>query len=195
MAINAQGYFDHLRAYISNKYVVDNGGGGEIQLKEKYFLETDTKPRTRLIKLDFKGDAFAIKLDGKNDPLFHFLEDEGHPWSKRCDFVIFHRSGRTINVHCIEFKSTGLTYDKFGAQLKAGVAWCQSLNETIRIYTQERKRLNVRKFVFISNTSPDAYLSDDKKYIQRDPSIRFYHYDDVNGMALEDLENSCVNTV
>ncbi len=195
MTINAQGYFDHLRAYISNKYIVDNGIGGEIKLKETYFLEAVAKKQMRTIKLKYKGDAFALKLDGGKAPLFHFLENQGHPWSKRCDFVIFHRSKNTINVHCIEFKSNSLNYNQFGAQLKAGVAWCGSLNDTIKSYTQQSKRLSVRKFLFSSNTNPVGYLSPDRKYIQQDPSIRFYHYDDVNGTALEDLENSCVNKV
>ncbi len=194
MAITAKNYFDSLHNYINKKYIVVNINYGKIRLEENYGLVAGKKPLIRTVNLKYRGDAFTVKLDGEDDPLFHFLKDKGHPWSKRCDFVIFHRSGQKINVYCIEFKSNFLNYAKFNAQLEASVAWCASLNRIIRSYTQERKKINIQKFVFSSNLNPGKFLSLDGKYIQQNPSIRFYHYGDVEGIALEDLENSCVNT-
>jgi hypothetical protein len=65
-------------------------------LREKYYREGETKRTTRIVRLPYKGKAFAIKLDGRNDPLFHFLDDSGKEWSKRCDFVVFQCFNRRV---------------------------------------------------------------------------------------------------
>ena len=89
MTLDASSYFDHIFAYISDEYIVHRGDGGEIVLREKYFREGEAKKSTRIVRLPYRGKAFAVKLDGRKDPLFHFLDDNGKEWSKRCDFVVF----------------------------------------------------------------------------------------------------------
>ncbi|HUZ97212.1 MAG TPA: hypothetical protein VMU57_20090 [Edaphobacter sp.] len=77
MSLDAASYFDHLRAYVAKVYVVDDGTSGSITLAEKYFREGGTKKSTRKVTLSFNGKAFALKLDGHKEPLFHFLDDNG----------------------------------------------------------------------------------------------------------------------
>jgi hypothetical protein len=43
MTLDASSYFDHIKAYISDEYIVHHGDGGEIVLPEKYFREGHTK--------------------------------------------------------------------------------------------------------------------------------------------------------
>jgi len=77
MTLDAPSYFDHIKAYLSDKYIIHRGEGGEIVLTEKYFREGETKKSTRIVRLPYKGKAFAIKLDGHEEPLFHFLDNNG----------------------------------------------------------------------------------------------------------------------
>lgn len=75
-------------------------------------------------------------------------------------------------------------------QLKASEAWCKSIHSIIRLYTGEKKRLNLKKFVFSCMDNPSRFV-DDEGYIIRDQSIRHYHYDDLSSIKLEQLENAC----
>lgn len=200
MALNLQGYFNSLRSYLNMAYYAVKPTNGAIVLKEKIFLPDSTKKKEIKVSLPFKGDVFAIKLDKKNKkgncaPLFHFLDDTGKPWSKRCDFVAFQHYKRKIQVYCIEFKYQTLPVQSIINQLNASVAWCESLHSTIKNYTTKKRKLNLTKFVFSYHPDPDKYLDDDGKYLQRDHSIRHYLYDDVNGTNLEDLENSNVEEI
>lgn len=200
MALNSQGYFNSLRSYLNMAYYAVNQANDAIVLKEKIYVPGSTKKKEIKVSLSFKGEAFGIKLDKKNDkgnsyPLFHFLDDNGKPWSKRCDFVIFQHYNRKIQVYCIEFKYETLSVESIINQLNASVCWCQSLHSTIKNYTTKKKKLNLTKFVFSFHPDPDKYLDDAGKYLQRDYSIRHYSYDDVNGMNLEDLENSNVEEI
>ncbi len=195
MTLDATSYFDHIQAYISDEYIVSDGGGGEIVLKEKYFREGETKKTTRTVELPFKGKAFAIKLDGMNHPLFHFLDDNGKEWSKRCDFVVFQCYNRRVSGYLIEFKTKSLDATSIISQLKSGLHWCACLRKVVQQYTGDSKPLKLKKFVFTENNKPDAYLDADNKYLARDPSVRHYHYDDLVGIGLDDLENASVNTV
>ena len=108
MSLDAASYFDHLRAYLSDTYVIDEGAAGVISLTEKYFREGATKKSTRKVTLPFLGRAFAVKLDGRPEPLFHFLDDNGKQWSKRCDFIVFQCYRRCINAYLFEFKTKSL---------------------------------------------------------------------------------------
>ena len=169
-------------------------------LKEKIYLPGSTQKAEIKVSLPFKGEGFAIKLDKKNkkgnsDPLFHFLNDNGKPWSKRCDFVVFQHYNRQIQVYCIEFKYQTLPVESVINQLNASVAWCQSLHSTIKNYTAKKRKLNLKKFVFSDHPDPEKYLDDEGKYLQRDHSIRHYLYDEVDGISLQDLENSNVEEI
>ena len=194
MSLDAPSYFDHLRAYLSDKYIVDRGASGEVTLAERYYREGETKKSTRKVVLPFKGKAFAIKLDGRKDALFHFLDDNGKEWSKRCDFVIFYVNGRAFHADCIEFKSKSLTAEKIVPQLRAGMCWVTSLKRTIDHYTGDNRRIRLRKFVFAENENPGAYL-DPNRQLNADPSIRYYHFDEVNGQPLADLQNTSVQEI
>lgn len=198
MTLDAQTYFGHLRAYVNNRYVIHDGTGGEVVLREKYFTATATRAKTRKIRLLLPGPGLAFKLDHdqvelqrkkSKPPLFHFLDDTAKPWSRRCDFVIFYVNRRAFHADCIEFKSKSLTADKIVPQLKAGVCWVHSLKRTIEHYTGDKRPIRLRKFVFAENDNPGAYL-DPNRQLMADPSIRYYHFDEVNGQSLADLQNT-----
>lgn len=195
MTLDASSYFDHIKAYISSPYIVHRGEGGEIVLKEKYFHEGETKKTVRTVTLPYKGKAFAIKLDARQDPLFHFLDDNGKEWSKRCDFVIFQCYKGSIRGYLFEFKTKSLDAGSIIDQLRSGLHWCACLRKVVAEYTGDTRPLKVRKFVLTENNTPDAYLDAAKKYLLRDPSVRHYHYDDLTQLSLDDLENTSVNTV
>lgn len=195
MTLDAVSYFDHLKAYINDEYIVHRGEGGSIKLTEKYYREGDTRKKTRIVELPYKGRAFAVKLDGKQDPLFHFLDDNGKEWSKRCDFVVFQCLNRRVTANLFEFKTKNLDAGSIINQLKSGVHWCACLRKIIEQYTGDTRPLKVKKFVLTENNNPDAYLDADKKFLARDPSIRHYHYDELDTLGLDDLENESVKTV
>lgn len=199
MTLDATTYLGHLRAYVNNRYVMHDGTGGEVVLREKYFPPPPaTRAKTRKVHLLLAGPGLAFKLDHdrvelqrkkSKPPLFHFLDDTAKPWSKRCDFVIFYVNGRAFYADCIEFKSKSLAADKIVPQLKAGVCWVRSLKRTIEHYTGDERRITIRKFVFAENENPDAYLNPNRQLIA-DPSIRYYHFDEVQGQPLADLQNA-----
>ena len=203
MNLNAPTYFKHLRAYVNDDYVMHEGTGGKVILKEKYFRPDDVKPQERKIELFLPGFGMAFKLDHdefetskkkRKPPLFHFLDDTAKPWSKRCDFVIFYVNGRAFYADCIEFKSKSLSADKIVPQLKAGMCWVNILKRTIEHYTGYKRSIRLRKFVFAENENPDAYLDPNRQLIA-DPSIRYYHFDEVQGQALADLPNTSVQKI
>jgi len=203
MTLAASTYFEHLKAYVNNRYVMHDGLGGEVILKEKYFPPTGTRAKTRKIQLLLPGPGLAFKLDHdqvelqrkkSKPPLFHFLDDTAKPWSKRCDFVIFYVRGKKFYADCIEFKSKSLTAEKIVPQLKAGACWVHSLKRTIEHYTGDKRRIHLRKFVFAENDNPDAYLEPNRQ-LRADPSIRYYHFDEVHGQALAELQNTSVQEI
>jgi hypothetical protein len=195
MSLAAASYFDHLRAYIAQTYIVDDGSSGAVALKEKYFPDGSSKKTTRTVILPFKGKAFAIKLDGRKEALFHFLDDNGKQWSKRCDFIVFQCRSNNVNAFLFEFKSKSLEAQSIIDQLKAGVSWCASLRRVIHQYTGDDRSIRIRKFVFTENDNPGPYLDPSAKYLARDPSIRHYHYDHLKTLTLDTLENCSVRTV
>jgi len=203
MSLDAATYFQHLKAYVNSRYVVHDGEGGEVILKEKYFQTGETRARTRKIALGLSGLGMAFKLDHdqvelqrkKSKPaLFHFLDDNAKAWSKRCDFVIFRTHGRSFFADCIEFKSKSISAENIVPQLRAGVSWCRSLKRTIEHYTGDSRTIRIRKFVFGTNENPGNYV-DAQGQLNADPSIRYYHFDDVNGQPLADLQNTSVTEI
>ncbi len=199
MTLNTQGYFNALRSYLNMNYYAVTQSTDKIILKEKIFVQGSLKLKEIKVLLKLKGDVFAIKLDklnkkGNLEPLFHFLDDNGKPWSKRCDFVLF-QFQRKINVYCIEFKYKTLPIEGIINQLDASSAWCQSLHSTIKNYTNKYKKLHLTKYVFSCHPDPGKYLDDSGKYLLRDHSIRHYLYNEVNGLNIEDLENSNVDEI
>lgn len=203
MTLDASTYMSHLRAYVNDEYVIHNMNGGKIVLTEKYFRPEDVRPQKRNVELVLPGEGMVFKLDqddfelakkkGK-PPLFHFLDDTAKPWSKRCDFVVFYVAGRSFHADCIEFKSKSLTAEKIVPQLRAGFCWVQALKRIIEHYTGDQRRIKVRKFVFAENENPEAYL-DPTRQLTADPSIRYYHFDDVQGLSLIDLQNTTVQEI
>jgi hypothetical protein len=202
MPLNAQGYFNALRSYLNTAdYEVTKTDGGRIVLKEKVFVAGSPKPVEYRVRLSVPGEALVINLDKKVNrstnqsvPLFHFLDDNAKPWSKRCDFVVFHRMRERINVHCIKFKSGSLP-DGLVEQLEASEAWCRALHSTIKHYTGDAKRLHLTKFVLSCHPNPAAYLDPAGKYLQRDHSIRHYLYSEIDGLSLDALDNTNVEFI
>lgn len=202
MTVAAANYFRHLRAYLASDYIVDNGENGNLTLIEKYYTAESTELLTRTVQFGFAGEAFAINLDKKegskkhgtsiSPKLFNFLEDSGQPWSKKCDFVIFQRHQRNVFAYCVEFKSDSVNVDNITKQLKAGVCWVQSLKRVIEHYCEVKHAIKVKKFVFCSRDDVSPYVDADGKYLVREPSIRLYRYADLNGMSLEQLDNTSV---
>lgn len=200
MPLNAQGYFNALRSYLNTRhYEVGQPVTGQITLKEEIYRPGSAHPVSQRVRLSVPGEALVIKLDKKNnrgslDPLFHFLDDNGKPWSQRCDFVVFHRHRERMNVYCIEFKSATLP-DSIADQLEASEAWCRSLHCIIKHYTGDAKRLHLTKYVLSCHPSPASFLDRAGKYLQRDPSVRHYLYQDIDGLSLDALDNTNVDII
>lgn len=168
-------------------------------MKEKVLVGGSPKSAEYRVRLAVTGEALVINLDKKNrngnsDPLFHFLNDNAKPWSKRCDFLVFHRVRERINVHCFEFKSATFP-DALVDQLEASEAWCRALRSTIKHYTGDAKPLYLTKFVLSCHPALALYLDPAGKYIQRDHSIRHYLYQDIDGLSLDALDNTNVESI
>lgn len=198
MTLEARPYFGLLRAYVNDDYVTHEGTDGKVILKEKYFRPEDVTPQEREVELLLPSVGMAFKLDHDDfetsnnktkPPLFHFLDDNGKPWSKRCDFVVFYVNRQAFCADCIEFKSKSLTANKIVPQLEAGTRWVKSLKRTIEHYTGYKRRIRLRKFIFGENENPGEYL-DPNRQLNADPSIRYYHFDEVNGQSLIALQNT-----
>lgn len=202
MPLNVQGYFNALRSYLNTAhYEVTETDRGRIVLREKIFISGSPIPVEYRVRLAVTGEAMVINLDKKISrhsnqslPLFHFLNDNAKPWSKRCDFVVFHRVRERINVHCFEFKSATFP-DALVDQLEASEAWCRALRSTIKHYTGDAKPLYLTKFVLSSHPNPAPYLDAAGKYLQRDHSIRHYLYPDIDGLSLDALDNTNVESI
>ena len=203
MTLAARTYLEHSRAYVNDDYIIHDGTDGKVILRETYFRPEDVIPQERKVELLLPGAGMAFKLDHEDfntsrkiskPPLFHFLDDTAKPWSKRCDFVIFYVNRRAFHADCIEFKSKSLNTDKIVPQLKAGMSWVNTLKRTIEHYTGDKRRIRLRKFVFAENENPDPYI-DENRQLNADPSIRYYHFDEVQGQPLVDLQNTSVQEI
>lgn len=200
MSINPKGYFNALRSYLNTAhYEVTETDEERIVLKEKIYPAGSQKPVMQKVRLVVPGEAIAINLDkknphGNNDPLFHFLDDNSKPWSKRCDFVIFHLHCNRICAFCIEFKSSTLP-ENLVDQLTASEAWCHALHSIIKHYTGEAKKIHLTKYVLSCHPNPATYLDSTGKYLQRDHSIRHYLYQDIDGLSLDALDNTNIETI
>jgi hypothetical protein len=85
--------------------------------------------------------------------------------------------------------------DSLVDQLEASEAWCRALHSTIAHYTGDGKRLYLTKFVLSCHPNPAPYLDAAGKYLQRDHCIRHYLYQDVDGLALDALDNTNVEVI
>jgi hypothetical protein len=198
MALTPQGYFNCLRSYLNtNHYGEVQAKDGEVVLKEKGFGKSGSKPIEYKVCLKTSGEILVIKLDARKNgstlPLFHFLDDNAKPWSKRCDYVVFNLRGRSLYVYCLEFKSESIPHD-VPDQLKASVDWLKSLHATLNAYTNKRSTMRATKFVLSNHPDPSPYLDADG-CLQRDHTIRHYSYNDLDGVNLADLENSNVEMI
>ena len=200
MSITFQSYFTALRDYLNIRdYGVTEVDGDRVVIKDKVFRPGETQAKDQRVRLRISGEALVINLDKKNnrgnsDRLFHFLDDESKPWAKRCDFVIFHHHRNQITAYCFEFKS-GSFPESLVDQMNAGAAWCRSLHSVIKHYTGKTKKLRILKFVLSCHESPERFLDDACKYLRRDHTIRHYHYKDIDGLSLDDLENAHVESI
>jgi hypothetical protein len=202
MATSAQSYFNSLRSYLNTAhYQVTETDNGRIVMKEKIFPPGGKTQNEQKVRLVVDGEALVINLDVKKSrnsnqafPLFHFLDDNAKPWSKRCDFVIFQRYKQRLNAICFEFKSASLP-DSLVDQLKASESWCRSLHSTIKHYTGRTKALNITKFVLSCHPDPSDYLDKEGEYLLRDHTIRHYNYSDIDGLSISDLENTNGETI
>ncbi|KVC10945.1 hypothetical protein WI66_27500 [Burkholderia cepacia] len=162
------------------------------------FGQSGNKPIEYNVTLRVTGETLVIKLDAKKNgsslPLFHFLDDNAKPWSKRCDFVVFNLRKSKLYAYCLEFKSESIPHD-VSEQLKSSVDWIKALHATINAYTTKRSVIQATKFVLSNHQDPTPYLDADGKYLLRDHTIRHYRYADVNGMALTDFENSNIEVI
>jgi hypothetical protein len=197
--LNAEGYLNFLRLHLNVKdYEKSLVRNDEITLREKVFGRTGDKPKEYRVKLKVTGDVLVIKLDakvrGKSPPLFHFLDDTGKPWSKRCDFVVFNARGDDLFVYCIEFKSESIPHD-VQYQLKASADWIRSLHAIVRSYTTKTTVMRLTRFVLSNTANLQDHLDAEGKYLRRDHTIRHYRYADLSGAALADLENSNVEVI
>lgn len=189
MAVDAKKYFRGLRSYFNTKdYEVTKRDNDRIFLEEKIFMHGGGE-RKQKVRLGFSGEVLVIKLDGKKDPLFHFFIDDSRPWSKRCDYIVFQLLNQKINVYCIEFKSASLP-ESLVEQLSASEAWCKTVHSIISLYTGEKKRLKLKKFVFSCMEDPSRFV-DEEGYVKRDHTIKHYHYDDLKSIKIEELVNEC----
>lgn len=199
MALNAQGYFNCLKSYLNtNHYGVPLASSSALVLKEKVFGQSGSKPIEYKVSLQTTGETLVIKLDtkknGSSPPLFHFLDDNAKPWSKRCDFVVFNLRKSKLYVYCLEFKSESIPHD-VPDQLKASVDWIKALHATINAYTTKRSTIHATKYVLSNHPDPTQYLDAVGKYLQRDHTIRHYRYADLHGMTLANLENSNIEVI
>ncbi|PSW02564.1 hypothetical protein [Photobacterium lipolyticum] len=201
MALDANGYFHHIKSYFNlAHYAVPIPNAGELVLKEK--IDVGGKKKEFIVRLNYIGEVFAIKLDkevrrGHHEPLFHFLDNQGKPWSKRCDFVIFQLDKKQIKAYCLEFKNTSVDSESVVAQLKASENWCRALNSIINIYTGHKRKIKLTKYL-VTDCTPEraaTYLDAANEYLARDPSIRHYLYSEIDRMSLSDLEHAIVETV
>ena len=149
MALNAQGYFNCLRSYLNtNHYGEPQASPTEVVLKEKVFGQSGSRPIEYKVNVQTTGETLVIKLDTKKNgsslPLFHFLDDNAKPWSKRCDFVVFNLRKGKLYVYCLEFKSESIPHD-VPDQLKASVDWLKALHATINAYTTKRSPIHATK--------------------------------------------------
>ena len=105
-----------------------------------------------------------------------------------------HRQGNRLNAYCFEFKWTTLP-DSIADQLKASEAWCRALHSIIKLYTAKTKRLNLTKYVLSCHPNPAPYLDAAGQYLQRDHTIRHYLYSEIEGLSLDALENTNVESL
>lgn len=209
MGITFQSYFAALRDYLNTDgYEVTEVEDEKVVINDEVYWPGSKNPTDQKVRLAIPGEAIVINLDskftkegkrsskgrGSSPPFFHFLEDESKPWAKRCDYVIFHLHRNQISVICIEFKS-GSFPESLADQMNAGTAWCRSLHSVIKHYTGKAKRMRITKYVLSCHQTPERFLDDDGKYLKKDHTIRHYHYDDIDGLSLSDLENTHVETI
>ena len=65
---------------------------------------------------------------------------------------------------------------------------------TIEHYTEDTRKIRVRKFLFGDKEDAGAYLDSDRQ-LNADPSIRYYHFGEVQGQPLADLQNTSVQVI
>jgi hypothetical protein len=199
MPLTAQGYFNCLHSYLNlNHYGEPTGDPGEVVLKEKVYQQSGSKPKEYRVTLKTSGEVIVFKLDrqknGSSLPLFHFLDDNAKPWSKRCDFVVFNRRKNQLFAYCFEFKSESIPHDAH-TQLKASLDWVKALHATINAYTGEKLSLRLTKFILTEMQNAATFLDAEGKYLSRDHTVRHYLYSEINGMELEDLDNTNVEMI
>lgn len=195
-------YFDRLQSYLNFELYGVNEKDKDKEITLKELVYTEDGETTHKIKLKYSGKVFAIKLDAdirvnmskdkKNIllPLFSFLDNRDRKWSKRCDFVVFNYDNKKIKVFLFEFKTKDIKALKTSEQLEAGKNWCRSLVKTVKAYTTYSSTLHLTKYVLTTNENPADKLDASNEYLEKHPTIRHYNYSEINGMHLDDLDDS-----
>ena len=153
------------------------------------------------LKFTYQGDAFAIKLDKKANqrghaPLYHFLNDVSQPWSKRCDFVVFHRLGNSINVYCIECKYKTINEARIAEQILASENWVKTLSKVIAIYTKQKRTFRLRRYVVTECPNPTNHPKLLNGFLASEPKIQHLSYASFrSGQDLSHLSNPHVEQI
>jgi hypothetical protein len=80
-------------------------------------------------------------------------------------------------------------------QLQSSLDWIKSLHAIIKTYTGQHFTLRATKYVLTNHPDPAPYLEESGKYLNRDHTVRHYLYSEVNGMSLQDLDNTNVEII
>ena len=203
MSISTKDYFDRLQEWLNREHYISAGNKcappkgktgknwGEVVLAETLPNASGRKAQIgQQVNLYYKGEVFVVELD-RNDPkanrqnLFHFLNNTG-PWTKRCDFAVFHYFKNKINVHCIEFKREKVDQNHISDQLNRGRDWVASMQAALHFYEKEKKPFHISIFVFTSNKKPRGFVNS-SGFLRTDAKVRLWRYADANGTALQDL--------
>ena len=159
MPINADGYLSHLKSYLDTREVNGNKPhyGQLCKAKERrsqgeneLVLADDAEGvKERLIaKLSYSGRVVGLKLDACQNPLFHFLDQDGkRPWARRCDFVLFQALDNQLKCFLIEFKKarTRIPASDVMLQLHAGEAWCMTLHRHLSVNSNKDTEIQLSK--------------------------------------------------
>jgi hypothetical protein len=135
-----------------------------------------------------------LNAQGYSDALRSFVDGNANPCLKYCDYVVLHRMRERLSVHCIEFESGSLP-DRLVDRLEASGAWCRTVHSIIKHYPAKATGLHLTEFVLSCHSSPTPCLDAAGKYLQRDHSIRHYLHENIDGFALNALNNTNVEII
>ncbi len=189
MATSAAEYMDLL------EHVLRRGGYDVPNSAKTLTLKERGASRSQTVKIHYQDRAIGFRLDfevrgpKETPPLFHFLEDEAQSWSKRCDFIVFHKSNSQMHVYAIEFKSGTVIQANAKAQLDAGESWVRSLHATLKSYGGKHRQLRLHKYLISASSQPSTFCTSNG-FLRADHQIRHYSYAEIKALSLDTLDRS-----